>query len=397
VKPRVAAVVEKPIQFYAPHYRQIERDGRIDLEVLFLSDRGIKPFDFHGATVRQEASVLEGYKWKMVKTTIPLQASGGIGSAAAPHLWNALVSGGYDAVWIHGYNSASLWLAFAGCLRHRIPILLRGESENFFERSLPRTLIKRAALSPLFRQIAAFLYIGTCNRAFYKDYGVPDERLFYVPYGVDNDWMRGSDEEHGSWRQAIRQELGLAEDALVFVFASKHRHPKRPADAVEAFCRLPPKPDTALIMLGDGELRKATEDTYRARTRGHRVIFAGLQPYSRLREYLAASDVMVFPSVENWGMAINEALASGLAVLSSDQVAGWFDMVKPGFNGLVFRAGSVDSLTAHLTALLEHPDLVHQMKRASLRVADTMGLEQMTDGLVEALAYSIGQQRGRTA
>jgi len=393
-KPRIAAIVEKPIQFYAPHYRQIVCDGRLDLEVLFLSDRGITPFDYHGTTVTQEASVLEGYQWRMLRNRSIMKNSGGVLSNIVPELAATLKNGNYDAVWVHGYNLISHWAAFYECIRSRIPILLRGESENFFKRSTAKRLLKRATLRPLFKRISAFLYIGTCNRQFYEDFGVPEQRLFSVPYGVDNDWIHGSPKERCHWRKSIRRELGLSEDTLVYIFTSKHRHPKRPSDAVEAFCRLYPDANMALIMLGDGNLRLEAEAVYHSRGCGHRVFFLGLQPYSQLRCYLAAADVLVFPSVENWGMAINEAIASGLAVISSDQVAGWYDMVKPGFNGTVYRAGSIDALAAHMNGLLEHRELVAQMKKNSLEVASRMGFQQMTDGLVAAVNFAVAERHG---
>lgn len=387
MRPRVAVIVEKPIQFYAPHYRHVAKDGRVDLIVLYLTNRGVKPHIYSGARVTQESSVLEGYPYKMLRNYSPFPDRLGFGGDLALGLWHELRSGGYAAAYFHGYSNASCWIGFLACMRAGIPILLRGESEEFFRRPWHRRLVKRLVLHLLFRRVAAFLYIGTWNREFYLSYGVSEDRLFAVPYGVDNAWFRGSEEERSAWRKRVRGELGLSEKTMVFVYASKHRRPKRPDDAVAAFCELPPELDAALIMLGDGDLRGVAERVFRDRGRGHRVYFVGLKPYSELRMYLAGGDVFVFPSIENWGMAVNEAIASGLAVLCSDQVAGSCDTVKPGVNGFLFPAGSISSLAERMRALLTRRDLVATMGRESLRIAEGMGLDRMTDGLAAAVDY----------
>jgi glycosyltransferase involved in cell wall biosynthesis len=387
-RPRVAAIVENAIQFYVPHYRQIAADGRLDLTVFYLTDRGEKPFTIGGATVVHERSVLKGYTWKRLDNWSPFKNSFGFLDNFDPQLCTELRRGEFTAAWFHGYSMASMWLGFGTCWRAGIPVLLRGESESFFRRPLVKRLAKHVLLGQLFRRVDAFLYIGQCNREFYKEYGAADERLFYVPYGVDNASFQPAPEVRARWRNEVRDELGLGPNTCVFIYSSKHREPKRPSDAVAAFCGLPPELDAALIMLGDGVLRPQAERVFRECGRGHRVFFLGSsRPYSELPRFLAAADVFVFTSIENWGMAINEALAAGLAVVSSDQVPGWFDMVSPGVNGFIYRAGFIPALTAHLRTLAENPRMVASMRQASMELASRFGLEQMTDGLVAAVDY----------
>ena len=390
-KLRIATISENAIQFYVPLYRHIVADGRLDLQVLFLTDRGERPFKVGGATVKHERSMLEGYPWKRMSNWSPFQNTFGFFDNFDPQLYTELTRGGYDAAWFDGYAYASMWLGFATCMRAGIPLILRGESESFFPRSRFRNLAKHAILEPLFRRMDAFLYIGQCNREFYEEFGVPSKKLFYMPYGIDNSMFQATPELKDRWRQDVRAELGLGANTCVFIYTSKHRNPKRPGDAVAAFCALPPELDIALIMLGDGDLRPEAERIFRDRGRGHRVFFLGSRLYSQLPQMLAAADVFVFTSIENWGMAINEALAAGLAVITSDQVAGWLNMVSPGVNGFIFRAGFIQALTAHMITLAVNRHLVESMKHASLERARTFGFSQMTDGLVRAVQYAARQ------
>lgn len=387
--PRVAAIMENPIQYHAPLFAHIAKDGRIDLDVLYLTDRGVvQPFSFHGMEIKHDGSLLEGYRSEFLKNLSPWKNSLGILDNWDPEIVRKV--SGYDAVWFHGYNYLSHWLGFAGCLANEVPILLRGESEDVLPRAAFRRAAKRPILWALFSRVSAFLCIGHHNRRFYQGYGVPEGRLFNVPYGVDNAWFDGLPGERERWRAEVRQTLEIHSNDLVFVYTSKHRHPKRPRDAVRAFCQLSPDPSLVLLMLGDGPLRGEAEECYRTFGKGHRVIFSGLKPYNELRRYLAASDVLVFPSIENWGMALNEGLAAGLAIISSDKVVGATDIVIEGVNGFTYEAGNVDMLSERLAHLAENRLSVPHMKAASRRHAMAFSFDVATSGIVDAIKYVTG-------
>jgi glycosyltransferase involved in cell wall biosynthesis len=65
-------------------------------------------------------------------------------------------------------------------------------------------------------------------------------------------------------------------------------------------------------------------------------------------------DAFVLPSVhEPWGLAVNEAMASGRAVVVSDEVGCQPDLVRDAETGLVFRARDAQSLADCLRRLLD--------------------------------------------
>jgi glycosyltransferase involved in cell wall biosynthesis len=389
--PYVGAVLENPIQYHSPLFAHLAKDPRLRLKVLYLTDRGVRPFGFHGVTVKHDDSVLQGYDWKLLENKSPWKNTFGFLDNFDPEICQAVSE--FDAVWIHGYNYASHWLAFAGCRARGIPILLRGESESVIPRPLSTRIIKRPILHSLFSQVTAFLDIGIHNRNYYKSYGIPDERLFRVPYGVDNEWIRGGPGDQSRWRAEIRSELGLGENTLAFIYTSKHRNPKRPLDAVRAFCQVPADPDTVLLMLGDGDLRADAEECYRTNGKGHRIMFLGLRPYADLRRFLAAADVLAFPSIEPWGMAVSEALPAGLAVISTDLVVGSIDMVIPGENGFIYTAGNIDQLAECFRKMIADRDMVARMRAASMRHAENFSFEVAANGLVDAVRFAVKQGR----
>ena len=65
-----------------------------------------------------------------------------------------------------------------------------------------------------------------------------------------------------------------------------------------------------------------------------------------------ACDLFCLPSVsESWGLAVNEAMAVGRAILVSSKAGCAADLVKTGYNGAIFESGKIESLIAKLDEL----------------------------------------------
>ena len=100
----------------------------------------------------------------------------------------------FDAILVHGYEHCTKWLAFWGARLAGTGIILRGESHLLDERPWYIHAAKRLVLGTLMRMTSACTYIGEANRAFYRHYGTPEERLFFAPYVVDNDAFQAQHE-----------------------------------------------------------------------------------------------------------------------------------------------------------------------------------------------------------
>jgi glycosyltransferase involved in cell wall biosynthesis len=101
------------------------------------------------------------------------------------------------------------------------------------------------------------LAIGSLNRDFYLHYGVPANRIFLMPYSVDNDFFQRRCELASQTRNQLRAELKLSPERPVILYASKMTPRKRARDLLEAYVRLSPdaktEPKPYLLFIGDGE------------------------------------------------------------------------------------------------------------------------------------------------
>ncbi|UCE46363.1 MAG: glycosyltransferase family 4 protein, partial [Phycisphaerales bacterium] len=103
--------------------------------------------------------------------------------------------------------------------------------------------------------------------------------------------------------------------------------------AFRDFLRLYPK--ARLIFVGDGEDRPVLEKAILEQDLAGSVLLVGFQPPCKVVEYLNAANVIVVGSYEEgWSVAMLEAIACGLPVVSTD-VSGARDMIVEGQNGFV--------------------------------------------------------------
>lgn len=391
---RLAIAISHPIQYHAPLYSHLARDGRFELKVFFMSDRGVRAFfdPFAQTMVRFDNPLVSGYDHVFLHQGEPKTWTEKKTERISFKLKDGIAQFAPDAVYFHGYTNPSFWPAMRWCRRTGVRVLLRGENEDLLPRPAWKNVARESFLRLLIPRIDAFLYIGRANKEFFLRRGVPESKLFYVPYSVDNGYFRGgvSEEELARIRTSLRERYGLPPETRLFVYTHKFRETMRPVDAVAAFGRAAasfPRP-AALLMCGEGELRGEVE-AEAAQHPSAKIILTGFLKQSDLREHLIGSDVMVNPAIEPWGCSVNEGIASGLAQISSDMVAGYPDMVRSG-NGLVYRCGDVDALAEEIRLMASLPDAeLGAMQEESLRLAtEELSFATCADGLFAAATAS---------
>jgi glycosyltransferase involved in cell wall biosynthesis len=392
-KIRLAYLVTHPIQYQAPLLRRIAAEPGIDLTVFFCSDFSLKSYldPCFGKFIAWDIPLTGGYRHEI------LPALGGRDRLSFWRPFNyglakRLSQDNFDVLWVHGYNRWFHWLAMAWAKIHGLKVLVRDESTLI---STSRHQLKRLAKRVFFlilRNLGdGFLAIGTLNAQYYQSYGITGERIFSVPYAVDNGFFREKARVATRDREALRQELGLSPGRPIILYASKLSEVKRGMDLLEAYLRMSPdqvqEPHPYLLFIGDGSQRKTLEA--RAGTRGWSSIkFLGFRNQTELPGYYDLCDVLVLPSAfEPWGLVINEVMNAGRAVVVSDQVGCGPDLVRPGENGAIFPAGDIAGLRQALVDLTGDPQKCRAMGEKSLEIIKTWGLEADVAGLKQALAY----------
>ena len=390
---RVAVLNTHPIQYFAPLYGWLAQNSQLDLTVYFCSPQGVEAYldKGFGQEVKWDVPLLDGYRHCFLPNLRRSHRVGGFFSLINPALVGELRRQRYDALWLHGHAHATNLLALLAARLLGTRVFMRCETHLLLRRSAWKRALRRPALSLLYRLCDACVYIGTRNQEFYSSLGVPEDRLFLVPYTVNNVYFEEAAARARPMRDELRAELGISRDSVAILFASKMTARKRPMDLLLAYERLVAQGlPASLLYVCDGEQRSALEE-YAARRNLHGVRFVGFRNQSELPAIYAASDVFVLPSIdEPWGLVINEVMCAGLPVVTTEEVGAAPDLVRHGENGFVYQATSVQALADHLATLVQDKGLRQKMGAASRRLIAGWDYDRCVRGVLEALYATIG-------
>jgi colanic acid/amylovoran biosynthesis glycosyltransferase len=110
-----------------------------------------------------------------------------------------------------------------------------------------------------------------------------------------------------------------------------------------------------LVLAGDGPMRSALERSIKKHALGEQVRITGWISGNKVREELLAARALVLASfAEGLPVVIMEAMALRRPVLTT-YIAGIPELVRPGENGWLFPAGSVEDLSSAIENCLAMP------------------------------------------
>ncbi len=116
------------------------------------------------------------------------------------------------------------------------------------------------------------------------------------------------------------------------------------------------------------------------------VSFVDFQQKNVLADYYDAADIFVHPTREDiWGLVINEAMAHGLPVITTDRCLAGAEMVRDGWNGRIVSAES-DALHDAIVELVLDEGKTGLFARRSLEIAEACTIEQMSRAHLEVFA-----------
>jgi glycosyltransferase involved in cell wall biosynthesis len=126
------------------------------------------------------------------------------------------------------------------------------------------------------------------------------------------------------------------------------------------------RPNTRLTVIGEGPKRKALERMSGALGPRAEIELLPFQPQAEVWRRMRTSHVYVLPSngYEGWGAVLNEAMAQGCVVISSDATGGGRTMLRHGENGFLFPPGDWLRLSELLIQLHDDDALRQRLAHA---------------------------------
>jgi glycosyltransferase involved in cell wall biosynthesis len=195
-----------------------------------------------------------------------------------------------------------------------------------------------------------------------------------VPNGIRVDaFETASPSTHGR----VARLLNLPEHTRIIGTVGRLNWTKDQLGLIRAFKRVHEQhADTALVLIGDGELRASLQQSAINEGVGDAVHFLGDR--SDVREWLQGLDLFVLSSLsEGYSMALLEASAVALPIVATD-VGGNGEIVRDGVTGSLVPAGNPAALADAMLTLLRHPPQARALGQAARAWVERYGsLETM--------------------
>ena len=169
----------------------------------------------------------------------------------------------------------------------------------------------------------------------------------------------------------IRKEIGINSDKKIVLGVGRFIPLKRFEDLIQAVINC--EYDCELYLLG-GKPNKSYLDIVNNNKNIHFIDFVLPEEVDK---YYQSADLFVLPSeTDVWGLVINEAMAQGLPVISSDSPVAAANMINN--NGFIFKTYDVDDLSKKIILCLDDKTNLN-MSQNSLKIIKEFTIEKMVE------------------
>ena len=202
-------------------------------------------------------------------------------------------------------------------------------------------------------------------------YGVSKEKIYRYPFSSIREKDIRADVVTDAEKERLRTELGVREKRNI-ICVGQFIHRKGIDLLLKA---LPSVPGDVGVHIVGGQ---ATGE-YGALVRENRldnVHFVNFLNNNALNKYYDMADLFVLPTREDiWGLVVNEAMARGLPIITTDNCGAGVELVRD--NGVIIPTESVDELAKAINNCISDKRLLSQMSAQSLKIIKAYTIESM--------------------
>ncbi|MGB0592980.1 MAG: N-acetyl-alpha-D-glucosaminyl L-malate synthase BshA [Flavobacteriales bacterium] len=164
-------------------------------------------------------------------------------------------------------------------------------------------------------------------------------------------------------------------DEVIITHISNFRKVKRVDDVIRIFEGVQQQLSAKLLMVGDGPELHQVKNLARELGISDKVFFLGKS--KRIEQITSISDVFLLPSeTESFGLVALEAMASGVAVVSSN-VGGLPEVNKDGVTGFLNEVGDIEGMIASVLTILKDKDTLARFKTNALEHSQKFELNKI--------------------
>ena len=300
-----------------------------------------------------------------------------------------------DVVFVPGWSTRGALLSLQWCLMHKVPSVVMSETTAWDEN---RNSIKEFLKGRILSFFSAALVGGSPHRSYLEQLGFSSDKIFLGYDTVDNDYFERESRHVRSRQNDMRKFLKLPRS--YFLSSARFVPKKNLHRLLTAYASYRKESEAKLgkqefqlwdmVLLGDGPLRMEIESLKSKLGIAECLHTPGFKQYEDLPAYYGCAGAFIHASTtEQWGLVVNEAMASCLPVLVSKRCGCSEDLVLNGFNGWTFDPYNTDELIGLMMQISSSEETRLEMGKNSLSMIKAWGPDRFAAGLSMAIDAAI--------
>ena len=373
---KIAIVTSHPIQYYAPLFKLLAQG--IDLNVFYTWGKdSVEKYDpGFGKKVQWDIPLLDGYSHQYLQNTSAEPGSHHFKGIKNPTIIKELLDYNPSAIMVIGWGYHS-HLKVLRYFKGKIPLYFRGDStlldnNNIGIKGKLQCLLRRIFLVWVYSHTDKAFYVGEESKAYFKWALLKETQLVFSPHSIDN---ARYEIDYSSKANELRTSLSISNSDRVILFAGKFENKKNSLLLLNAFISASTI-NVHLLFIGNGDNETQLKLLAKESTKTSFIHFINFQNQSMMPIWYQLADVFCLPSKgpgETWGLAVNEAMASGKAIIASTKVGCGKDLVKKNLNGWIFESDNLEELREVIEKIPSKESLI-KMGKESRRIIINWGI-----------------------
>lgn len=280
----------------------------------------------------------------------------------------------FDHVIFGGYADFSFMIAMQYLMMKHIPYILEIDGGIIKQDNIIIHYLKHHFIG----SASKYMSSGENSDKYLLNYGAKAEKIYRYPFTSLTESDLKNAERMLQNKLVYREKLGFSDKKYV-LFVGRFIKEKGIDVLLEAASKMSDEVQFVLV----GGLPTDEMKDYCSKHHIHNVEFPGFFTKSELSSYYLGADLFILPTRGDvWGLVINEAMAYGLPVITTDQCVAGLELVKNGENGYVIPADDSDAIVNALTTVLQQ---TQEMGNKSLSIIRDYSIENMVKAHIAML------------
>ncbi len=359
-----------------PLFNAISEIGDFGFRVVALAEKEKnREWRINKDKIKFDYQILPGWHlfFRVKKREIPIHLS--------RKVFKALLGYKPDVVITSGYDSIAYWQAFLYCKIFKKKFILWNGTTLLSAGSIKgiRGKIKRI----LVRGADGFIAYGTKAKEYLEYLGAKPEKILISTNTVDMEYFQNKVFEYRNNESFVRERARYPRYLLLYVGQLIKR--KGVIQVLKVLDYLQ-DPEIGLLIVGSGPQEEELKEFFKEKNLSN-VFFEEFQQQDMLSKYYALSDIFILPSLEEvWGLVVNEALSSGLYVLSSKYAGASYDLIREEWNGEIFGPNNIKEFATLIKQTKEQIEDTRKRRKAiSQHACREFSIERSEKAFLEAI------------